>query len=542
MPDLLHSLQGRDYGFLRMAAHLWGIELNAPDAYTALGALVQAMLEPGLANEMLESLPGEAHRALLDLAAGEGRLPWSIFTRRYGALREMGPARRDRERPDLNPLSPVEVLWYRGWIGRAFLKTEEEPVEFAYIPDEFLSLLPAAPYSQLPGRPASPLETSLPQPARDWLLDEICTLLAALRLNLPNWDSTLNWRLPPPLLLELLSAAGLTAGAGVVIPEPAGKHLEAPRSQALLSLVQAWVRSEIFNELRLMPGLICQGAWQNNPLQTRQILLDWLAALPGGVWWSLEAFISSIRQHAPDFQRPAGDYDSWLIRRASDDAPLNGLAHWDEVDGALMRFIITTLMPALGLVDLCRPGPDQPPSAFRLSAWAADMLAGRPPEGLAVETASVHIHSDGRIRLTALTPRAVRYQVARFCQWEGEKDGEIRFRLTTQSLERARDQQSLRVDHFITLLRKHAEGGLPVKLLKGIKQWEQKGTQAVFDRVYILRTTSPEILNALREGPAGRFLGDPLNQTCVMVKPQSIEKLTAALLESGYLAEVRFDN
>lgn len=541
MPDLLHSLQGRDYGFLRMAARLWGIDLNAPDAYTALTSLVQAMLEPGQAAEMFDSLPDEAHNALLDLAANEGRLPWSLFTRRYGALREMGPARRDRERPDLNPLSPVELLWYRGWIGRAFLKTEEEPVEFAYIPDEFLSLLPAAPYSQLPGRPASPLETSLPQPASDWILDDTCTLLAALRLNLPAWDSTLKWRLPPPVLLELLSVAGLTAGAGVVMPEPAGRFLESPRGQALLHLVQAWVRSETFNELRLMPGLTCQGTWLNAPLQTRQFLLDWLTALPSGAWWSMEAFMNSIRQHAPDFQRPAGDYDTWLIRRASDDTPLNSLAHWDEVDGALLRFLLTTLMPALGLIDLCRPAPDQPPSAFRLSAWAADLLAGRPPAGLAVEAAPLHIHSDGRIRLTTLTPRAVRYQVARFCQWEGEKDGEIRFRLTTQSLERARDHQSLRVDHFITLLRKHAEGGLPVKLLKAIKQWEQKGTQAVFDMVCILRTTSPEILNALREGPAGRFLGDPLNQTSVMVKPQSVEKLTAALLESGYLAEVRFE-
>jgi hypothetical protein len=60
MPDLSHTLQGNDLGFLRMVAGVWGIELNSPDAYTALPVLVSAMKNRRLAGEVIESLAAAA--------------------------------------------------------------------------------------------------------------------------------------------------------------------------------------------------------------------------------------------------------------------------------------------------------------------------------------------------------------------------------------------------------------------------------------------------------------------------------------------------
>ncbi len=141
MPDLTHTLQGNDLGFLRMVAGAWGIELNSPDAYIALPVLVSAMQNRQLVNEVIESLPAAARGALMALIENDGALPWSLFCRKFGEVRVMGAAKRDRERPDLNPESPAELLWYRALIGKAFFNLPPEPQEFAYLPDDLLEYL-----------------------------------------------------------------------------------------------------------------------------------------------------------------------------------------------------------------------------------------------------------------------------------------------------------------------------------------------------------------------------------------------------------------
>ena len=45
-------------------------------------------------------------------------------------------------------------------------------------------------------------------------------------------------------------------------------------------LVDAWRKSETFNELRLMPGLLFEGEWENQALVTRDFLLDLLQGIP----------------------------------------------------------------------------------------------------------------------------------------------------------------------------------------------------------------------------------------------------------------------
>jgi hypothetical protein len=113
-------------------------------------------------------------------------------------------------------------------------------------------------------------------------------------------------------------------------PESVKSFLEAPRPEALALLQAAWIESETFNELRLMPGIICEGEWKNEPQETREFLLNLLAAIPEGKWWSLNAFIRDIKQKYADFQRPAGDYDSWFIKRESDGQYLRGFSAWDR--------------------------------------------------------------------------------------------------------------------------------------------------------------------------------------------------------------------
>ncbi len=547
MPDLTQSLRGRDLGHLRIVAERWGLELEAPDTRTGLQRLVPLLLDAHLAEEIVAALPNEPRDALDDLLQHGGRVPWAQFTVRHGTIRTIGPGRRDRERPDRDPQSPAEWLWYRALIARAFFDTADGATEFAFIPDDLLGLLPPAreahPDQPEPlGRPASPVERTHLRPATDQILDHATTLLAALRMGDPPQSPRLRGEdetPPAPSGREgtglLLALHGLLAPDNTPLPEPTRAFLEAPRGVALAQLTQTWLNSPDFDELRQLPGLQAEGDWKNDPLRTRRVILRFLRLIPKNTWWSLNAFIAAVKHLHPEFQRPTGEYDSWYVRDAKSGEFLRGFEHWDDVDGALIRYMLTGPLHALGLMDLAAPDKDAPPSAFRWSSWADDLLAGIPPK-LGDEKGPVYVRSDGRVMVPRGAPRAVRYQIARFCRWDEEKGDEYRYRLTPSSLTRAREQ-GLRAGHLITLLAKHSDG-IPPNMTKALKEWEAQGAEARVARVSVLRVSAPEILQALRESKAKRFLGDLLGPTTMIVKPGAEEKVLAALVEMGYLGEM----
>lgn len=539
MPGLLTSLQGKDLGHLRIIAEHWGLSTwRAPDTYTGLQRLVPLMLEADLVEEMVEALPPDARAALDDLQRNGGQMPWAVFSLRYGSIREIGPGRRDRERPDLQPISPAERLWYRAFIARNFFDTPNGPQEVVYIPEDLAALLPRVGHaSDLPlGRPATPVERAVPQPCDDAVLDDACTLLAARRIPLPLDADLPLIRVPLPALEALLQAAGLLTADGRVDPEATRRFLEAPRPQALLQLWQAWLHSPIYNDLRLLPHLRCEGEWQNDPLQARQATLDFLSGLPADTWWSLSAFVHAVKEHYPDYQRPGNDFDSWYVRDADSGEYLQGIAHWDAVDGALLREIISGPLHFLGLLEVSAPEKGAPPSAFRWSPWAAALLRNQPPEGMVSKTEQVQVHSNGRLYVPRSAPRALRYQIARFCTWEGLKGDTFVYRLTPESLRRAEGQQ-LQARHLLVLLQ-GAVKKVPPNLKKAIANWAAQGTQARIQHVTLLRLRTPALLQRVQKSKAARFLGEPLGPTTTTIRPGAEEKVLEILAEMGYLGEI----
>ena len=543
MPKLVDSLSGRDLGHLRIVAQFWGVELDAPDVRTGLAQLSKMLLDPQKVSETVAGLPPEERAALDELLGRAGRMPWAQFTRRYGELREIGPARRDREQPHLDPISPVEALWYRALVGRVFFDTPVGPEEFAYIPEDLLPLLSARqaePVSPL-GRPAWEVEYAHISPANDRILDHACTMLAALRLGIsisePFSTSPASiYPLTAGIMSGLLASANLLDDHGLPHLERARAFLEAGRGEALSCLVRAWKSSPSFNELHLIPDLSCEGLWLNDALHARQMILGWLAHIPVERWWSLGALIADVRQQQPDFQRPGGDYDSWFVRDLRTGSFLRGFENWEAVDGALLRFIFTGPMHWLGLLDLASASPGAPASAFRTSKWAVALLNEMAPLGLEGEGGKIQARSDARLMLPRLAPRAIRYQIARFGVWEKATDETYTYRLTPHSLQGAR-QQGLGVSHLLSLLRRHAET-VPPSLGRALERWERHGTEARLEQAWVLRLASPEMMQTVRSSRAGRFLGDLLGPTVVMVKPGAAEKVLAVLAELGYMGDI----
>jgi len=552
MPDLETSLRNQDLEYLLIVADLWGIDLIAPNAQTALSHLIQQVRSSEFVIEILEKLPVEARKVLESIQQHGGRMNWSLFTRRYGIIREMGPARRDREQPYRHPISLSEILWYRAFIARAFFDTPAGPEEFVYIPDDLLELLPQPPDLKLPGssgislgRPATPPERARQFLANDHILDHSCTILAALRKKITCPDVPI----PPSFLKALLKDASIIGADGLPAPESTREFLTASRAKALLQISQTWLQSKTINDLCMTPTIQVEGAPQNDPLDTRNFLITLLRKIPTNKWWSLTGFIAAIEQLQPDFQRTAGDYDSWFIRDRTTGEFLQGYQNWSKVEGALIKYIISGPLYWLGILDLAteqdlieKQGSiiNENILAFRLSSWATSLLKGHPPKRLAKETYPIHVRSDGQIGVPRLAPRAIRYQIARFCDWEGEKTGEYRYRFSPDSLQKAQDQ-GLHTDQLLRLLHHYAQT-LPPNVIKAIKNWEVQGTAARLQQPTILRLSSPQLLKILRTSRAARFLGDPLGPTTLIIKTGAETKVLEVLFELGYLGKKEFED
>jgi len=555
MPDLFDSLLKQDIGHLRIIAEFWGLEMDSKSADAAREKLTVSLLDPKLLAELTETLSPEADSAIKYLVNVGGRIPWPTFTRKFGDIREAGAGKRDREKLHLKPASAAEILYYRGLLARAFFDTEKGPQEFAYIPDDLLELinrgvieshrenqvaslslkdlsspLETVAENESLGRPASPAEKGNEILANDFILDDVTTLLAALRMGKTlEADSSLSMLQERiPVLQSLLNTANLIK-QNIPQTEAVKSFLASSRNDALKMLQEVWVESQSFNELRLMPNIICEGEWTNQPQEMREFLLNLLDAIPENKWWSLNAFVRDVKQKYADFQRPAGDYDSWFIKRTSDGQYLRGFQYWDEVDGALIRYFITNILYWLGQVDLGFTEGSNRPTAFRITN-----IESRTAN---IEDKKLHVSSQGKITAPRLMPRVVRYQLARFCEWDEEKNEQFRYHITTNSLTKAREQ-GLKAEHLLSLLVKYSDAGIPPSLVKALKRWEVNGTEARVQTQVVLKVSRPEILEEMRKSIAGKYLGEVLSPTAVIVKSGAIQNVMDALTELGLLTEV----
>jgi len=545
MPDLKTLLASYDLAFLRDIAELWGIETQAGDRRTVLIELSAAMASQQLFDEVFASLPHTASAALTNLGGLGGRMAWQAFERAYGELRPMGPARRKREKPHRFPQNTTEKLWYLGLIGRAALRENQELSEFAFIPDEFLDWLPKPSRTdaedntsrQLPAWSGSRVTVF---PARgDQILDNLCTLFAALRMDLVQQLPRLSekeesyWQ-----FLQTLAKSMNLLDEKQQPNENARVLLEKPRGEALRWLAQAWAQSPELDELRLVPQVHCEGNWKHSVITPRRAILDHLTVLPSETWFKTQDFVDDIRQHQPDFLRSGAEYNTWIISSTDADARLlHGFEHWSDVEGQYIRFLISTLLVELGMAQIGQL-TDQPESqVFRVTLAFSKLLRSDVTLELPGEDQPVLVDRDGKLEMTPLVPRIARYQLSRFAEWRTLRPDRFVFQLTPASLQAAAEQ-GLELKHLRALLRKVGKPGIPPALQKALTRWETHGLEARIEPLVVLRLAEPELLEKLRESKASGCLGEVLGPTAVLVKPGCGSRVRAALRELGILTDL----
>jgi hypothetical protein len=261
-----------------------------------------------------------------------------------------------------------------------------------------------------------------------------------------------------------------------------------------------------------------------------------LTDLDPDTWWSIESFIARIKELNPDLLRVAGDYQSWFIKEKDSSRYLQGFQHWDQVEGRLLRYLLTGPLHWLGFLDVGMPDEGAQPLAFRISRFAEALFKDQEPGLPARQVEEVQINSKGQIRMTPGVPHRTRYQIARFCRWEPIKVESYRYLITPNSLIRAEDQ-GLRVAHLLSLLENHAEA-IPPNILSALSRWDKQGDQARIGTGTVLRLGSPKILKALKETRADRFILEQLGPTTVLIRAGSEEKISQALVEMGYFVKI----
>jgi hypothetical protein len=527
MQTLLQTLQDQDLGHLKAVAELWGLELPAGDAAASAAKLASLMLQPDLAEEIVESLPPKAMEALQKIMLHGGRMPLADLTLEHGAVRRMGPAKRDREKPWRSPRSDVEVLWYRGLIATAFADTAAGPREFVFIPTDLGSLLPASkvdPQDYLGGPSALPSKTSHTDLT---CVYDATTLLAALRGSPVKDPASLQSRLPhlkrhlfqpgqTGFLVTLLLDMGILDQAPIrPILEQTQAFLQINSETARRQLFQTWLASERWNDLAHLPSLRLAGErWPNDPVASRQSLLQFLQRLPIDTWWSVEKWVRAIRQWQPSFQRPGVDFDSWYLQSAAGGDILSGVAHWDQIDGALLRYWISGPLYWLGMTELGYLAGSEHPDAFRLLFSVEEMTSPLDLAPLeAPQQPAFSLNSQGVLRINQESSRVARYQIARIGEWLQLDSGDFVYRLSPRSLGTA-GSQGVTHDHIVGLLEKFAKPPIPPSVLKALERWHNKGVEARLEETILLRLKSKELVNELMANKStARYLKMRLGDT-----------------------------
>jgi hypothetical protein len=576
---LYQSLIDYEMALLQGIAHRRAISLAAINQPQAVEILAEGLRSPAALAVTLDDLSETEKEALQLLLSYGGLIEAPRFAREYGFIRPMGPARLAREQPWRNPINPAEGLWYRGLIFKTFQATTEGNLEIVYIPTDLLPLLEIT-TSTADRRPptAEMLKVSpVPVPAivssgEGRLRENMFSLLVYLQTTPVRLESSpkpgeaifshltakdkkalASCLLPPALpaipaeaelefLLHLGQRAGLLAvghGRLRLDRDSARAWLQSQPAEQVHLLQNTWRADPTWNDLWHVPSLISQPTgWENSPLLARSKILGYLAQVEAATenWLSLDDFVAAIKRVEPDFQRPGGDYDSWYIYDRQSRL-LMGFEHWAEVEGALIRYLLTHILLMLEIVEVGATTASGAPVSFRLTSTGRDFLrnevpslapAGKKAPLLRVE-ANFYAYMPTRASLYD------RFQLARFATLERREKERMVYLISQASVSRAL-KNGVAAEQITAFLARATDNQTPLKVVETILTWGARQNTARLEQATLLRLSHEDLLAGLRQHPhLGPLLGQALNSTTILISADKVAEARRLLRELGYL-------
>ncbi len=490
MRSLRQALATYPFHWLEGLALYVGLPLSGRTASDAAAELAAHLMRPDIAQVLYEGLSEQARQALAEILTASVPVPWATFVRRYGPVREMGPQRLVREQPWRAPISPAEELYYRGFVYRALIRQNGTVVEIVYVPKELTLLLPQA--QERKSLKDIPMVAPPEQvrTAGQSLLNDVVMVLAfayneglhvdwegrPLRGDLVRLGERLTspleptdlLRLPPRVqfILYLVYHLGFVTQEGDVLRlhvKRLQSWLKQPVAYHRLMLWRLWAEGESWCDLCHVPHLDpIEGTWADTALSARQRILQHLRALSAGMWYAFSDVQQFVYQYDTDFLRPDGNYDTWLIRRRDDQTILRGFQHWEDVEGALLRFYLFGPMFWLDAVMI-----DEEARRFALTDAGTRWLRRR-SEPMRQVRPPLQVSPDFRIAMPHNVHPLDLFRVSRFADWELTRP-EYVFRITRKGLQRAA-QQGISGQHILLYLRKATRDHLPRNVQRALRR------------------------------------------------------------------------
>ena len=548
-------------------ADLWDASLEVSSAREVAEALAAHMLQPDVAAQVRQELPQEAAAALDALLKSKGKIPTAAFERRFGAIRPMGPGKLERERPWLDPANATEVLWYRGFVFRAFDRAGRDPSEMVFVPADLLELLGVGKETEDGGRRTVDVSPSsvaaseshrLPSSASSILLDDITTILihvqngnVKVRAN-EEWTHESRLSLARMLrdadgvednrasgrfallshLIERLGWLRMQDGRARLIPQPVTHWLQAPPGQQRRVLLDAWLNDAEWNDLAHVPGLSLEmtHTWANEPRRERQAVVEFVQRemAEGLTDLQLEArvtaAVSEIKTQMPDFARVDGRYDTWHVRDVATGEFLNGFANWDWVEGRLIRYLLSGPLTWLEAAQADAAIQTASPIAAPIPAFtmAADGLIAVPPA-----------HRFQRFQLARVADMPAADATANALK----SNAPFVYRLTPRSLTRAHEQ-GIQAPRVIEFLEQQMGQPLPAHMTRAIHRWAERGPEVKLERVRLVRTKDGQTMDALLANiNFRRVVLERLAPNCIAVRERDAKVVAAEVAQSGLLLD-----
>lgn len=556
MRTLQECLNDHDTTMLRAIAERRGAELTTSRQPEMAEELARVLLQPESIREALEWLTGEERQALDTLMLQGGQMRIHRFEQQAGKIRRFGPGSLAREAPWRTLSNPAEGLWYRGLIARSFAQEAGLAVEFVFVPTDLRPLLPP-PRTSHPPFEISQTETphTIKAGGTD-AVDDVCALLSwALDGTLHQHggqlaqDTMAQARTQfldpdaarPDFLLHLARSAGLLRIQGrsaQLAREQARDWLKQSRAQQLRVLQEAWRGDAAWNDLWRVPSIRCEETgWHNDPVAGRAAALHLVGRCPIGTWLSIPGFVDTVREHASDYLRPNGDFESWYIRDARSGVYLMGFDHWNQVEGTLLTYLLSGPLHWLGLVSLGYREGWEKPTAYRITAWGATLL-GLPHEPLDDSPAPpARVSPDATVTIAREASLSDRFQLARIAEWRASKPAYV-YAITPTSLGRAlgADIQVERIEHFLGRI---SGDSVPAAAMARIRGWSGRYGHVRLRRAVVLETRSPQVMAKLRaHGRIRGYVRQALSPTTALVREGDWDNLVQELHRAGYLPEI----
>jgi Helicase conserved C-terminal domain len=568
MRTLRQCLLDTDAALLRVIAARWSIDATGLKPRDLVARVENELSRPARASKMIEVLSPAERDAFRSLLAADGTLPAINFAQRFGSIRPVGPARLEREQPWRSPVSPAEGLWYLGFIYRGFEQLPNGAMREVYFaPQEFAPLLPLLKVS---APPIEPLPLSVP-PAQvesidDQLADDLCTLLDYLHNNFVRVAGSGKISIDHPQLDRLLhrSDAGwidfiirLAIRTRLLKsdnhrlrpdPKPAADWLQATSRDQLRILFEAW-RTDPQSTLSALPLVLePKGSWIKDPIAASATILAALRGAVPNAWHDIQALLDHIKSHSPDFAR--FEFDTGYIKNTATGEYLRGFEAWNQVEGELIRYILSQPLHWLGMIDLSEASSDRDasqlhpssfiphPSSFRLTHIGASLLGLESDEAATSMNRASHfiIHPNATIDVAAAR-RYDRFQLARIANLIDRRTDEFVYRLTPSSLTRAQSQK-ITPAKAIEFLAHTTGRELPPSVIKAIERWTKKGAEVKVERAVIVRVKDAAILKRLQESPKTKSIAiEVLGPTAARINERDWPRLAAILAESGVLVD-----